>query len=191
SHSGRHAPDRGNGYLRRAGARFRPRPRGDDGARHAHRELEPGEPVVVRPRQHARRAAGAELSRGRTARGPGAHVRGARPPRHHARRQRRRGMDHGPRVEAGRHPLSVLERTVATVPDRAHSLKRSRLERRALRSAGLTVATWTAALIASVPLFSVLYMLIVRGGSRLSWEALVDLPPAGFEVGGGFGNAIV
>src|SRR5262249_57740522 len=54
-----------------------------------------------------------------------------------------------------------------------------------------TVATWVAALIASVPLVSVLYMLIVRGGSRLTWEALVDLPPAGFEVGGGFGNAIL
>jgi phosphate transport system permease protein len=33
-------------------------------------------------------------------------------------------------------------------------------------------------------------MLIVRGGSRLSWDALVELPPAGFEMGGGFGNAI-
>jgi len=100
-------------------------------------------------------------------------------------------MDHGPRVEAGRPTMSVLERAVGTLPDDAHSLQRSRLERRALRSAVLTVATWTASLIASVPLFSVLYMLIVRGGSRLSWEALVDLPPAGFEVGGGFGNAIV
>jgi len=29
------------------------------------------------------------------------------------------------------------------------------------------------------------------GGSRLSWEVLVELPPAGFEMGGGFGNAIV
>jgi phosphate transport system permease protein len=47
------------------------------------------------------------------------------------------------------------------------------------------------AIIASVPLFSVLYMLIVRGGSRLDWEALTSLPPAGFEMGGGFGNAIV
>ena len=47
------------------------------------------------------------------------------------------------------------------------------------------------AIIASIPLFSVLYMLIVRGGSRLSWEALTELPPAGFEMGGGFGNAIV
>jgi len=76
---------------------------------------------------------------------------------------------------------------VPAVPD----LVRSPLERRALKSALLTAGTWLAALIASVPLISVLYMLIVRGGARLRWSALVELPPAGFEVGGGFGNAIV
>jgi phosphate transport system permease protein len=37
----------------------------------------------------------------------------------------------------------------------------------------------------------VLYMLIVHGGSRLSAELFTELPPAGFEIGGGFGNAIV
>src|SRR6185295_16443471 len=42
-----------------------------------------------------------------------------------------------------------------------------------------------------IPLVSVLYMLIVRGGARLGWEAVSTLPPAGFEMGGGFGNAIV
>jgi phosphate transport system permease protein len=70
-------------------------------------------------------------------------------------------------------------------------LRRSPWERRALRSTILTVGAWSAAILASVPLFSVLYMLIVRGGSRLSWEVLVELPPAGFEMGGGFGNAIL
>lgn len=70
-------------------------------------------------------------------------------------------------------------------------LERSLFEPRALRSGILTAITWIAALIASIPLFSVLYMLIVRGGSRLSWETLTALPPAGFEMGGGFGNAIV
>jgi phosphate transport system permease protein len=34
-------------------------------------------------------------------------------------------------------------------------------------------------------------MLIVRGGSRLSLDLFTELPPAGFEEGGGFGNAIV
>ncbi|MGH8610491.1 MAG: phosphate ABC transporter permease PstA [Gammaproteobacteria bacterium] len=70
-------------------------------------------------------------------------------------------------------------------------LERSFLEPRALRSTLLTLGTWVAAIIASIPRFSVLYMLIVRGGSRLSLEVLTALPPAGFELGGGFGNAIV
>ena len=34
-------------------------------------------------------------------------------------------------------------------------------------------------------------MLIVHGGSRLSLDLFTELPPAGFEMGGGFGNAIV
>ena len=70
-------------------------------------------------------------------------------------------------------------------------LERQRFESRALRSGLLTALTWGAALLASVPLFSVLYMLVVEGGSRLDFEALTALPPAGFEEGGGFGNAIV
>jgi phosphate transport system permease protein len=73
----------------------------------------------------------------------------------------------------------------------AARLERAPFERRALRSLVLTVGVWAAALIAAVPLVSVLYLLIVRGGSRLSLEALTSLPPAGFEMGGGFGNAIV
>jgi len=73
----------------------------------------------------------------------------------------------------------------------APRLRHAPWEARALRSTILTAGAWVAAIIASVPLFSVLYMLIVRGGSRLSWEVLVELPPAGFEMGGGFGNAIV
>ncbi|MGH8613821.1 MAG: phosphate ABC transporter permease PstA [Gammaproteobacteria bacterium] len=70
-------------------------------------------------------------------------------------------------------------------------LERSFLEPRALRSTLLTLGTWVSAVIASIPLFSVLYMLIVRGGSRLRLEVLTELPPAGFELGGGFGNALV
>ena len=70
-------------------------------------------------------------------------------------------------------------------------LTRSWLDRRALRSLLLTSATWAAALMAAVPLVSVLYMLVVRGGARLGREVLVELPPAGFELGGGFGNAVM
>ena len=71
------------------------------------------------------------------------------------------------------------------------SLAQSWSERRALSNALLTIGAWIAALLASVPLVSVLYMLIVEGGSRLSLTLFTELPPAGFELGGGFGNAIV
>ncbi len=71
------------------------------------------------------------------------------------------------------------------------NLNKTLSESRALRSAMLTVGTWIVALLASIPLFSVLYMLLVKGGARLSTALFTELPPAGFELGGGFGNAIV
>src|SRR5215467_5325447 len=80
-----------------------------------------------------------------------------------------------------------LKMQVAVRPVLGHRM----FEGRSLRSEILTGIVWVMAILASVPLFSVLYMLIVRGGSRLNWEALTELPPAGFETGGGFGNAIV
>lgn len=72
----------------------------------------------------------------------------------------------------------------------APSLQR-KIEGRALRSILLSSLTWVSALLASVPLFSVLYMLVTRGGARLNLEVFTSLPPAGFEMGGGFGNALV
>ena len=71
------------------------------------------------------------------------------------------------------------------------NLNRAPFEIRTLKSGFLTALTWIAALLASVPLFSVIYMLVIEGGSRLDWEALTALPPSAFEQGGGFGNAIV
>lgn len=44
---------------------------------------------------------------------------------------------------------------------------------------------------ALIPLVSVLWMLLVRGGKSLSWAVLTQAPPAPLEPGGGFGNAIV
>ena len=73
----------------------------------------------------------------------------------------------------------------------AARLERAPFERRALKSLLLTAGVWAAAIVAGIPLVSVLYLLIVRGGSRLTWSVFVELPPAGFEMGGGFGNAIV
>src|SRR5512137_250901 len=77
------------------------------------------------------------------------------------------------------------------IANEAPSLQRSPFEARAVLNSLLTGLAWIAAVIASVPLFSVLYGLIVKGGHRLSLEVFTELPPAGFEEGGGFGNAIV
>lgn len=71
------------------------------------------------------------------------------------------------------------------------SLSHSWSEGRAVANALLTIGSWIFALLASIPLVSVLYMLIVKGGSRLSLDLFTELPPAGFEMGGGFGNAII
>lgn len=74
-------------------------------------------------------------------------------------------------------------------------LSRQGLEARALKSGLLTGLTWLAAVLAAVPLLSVIYMLMVQGGARLFGagfvEVLSGLPPAGFEQGGGIGPAIV
>jgi phosphate transport system permease protein len=53
---------------------------------------------------------------------------------------------------------------------------------------GLTALLTIAALI---PLFSVVFMLFMRGGKKLSLSVFAELPPAAFEQGGGFGNAII
>jgi len=97
-------------------------------------------------------------------------------------------------VSPGTFPVvdrGLVPDAAAGVLPAAPSLRRSPWERRALRSTLLTGGAWAAALLASVPLVSVLFMLIVRGGARLHWDVLVELPPAGFEMGGGFGNAVL
>ncbi|WP_419661753.1 PstA: phosphate transport system permease protein [Desulfosarcina variabilis str. Montpellier] len=71
------------------------------------------------------------------------------------------------------------------------NLERQPMEPRALKSIILSAITITAAVTACVPLFSVLIMLIYRGGKRLSLEIFYALPPTAFEMGGGFGNAIL
>src|SRR5262249_3932222 len=62
---------------------------------------------------------------------------------------------------------------------------------RTLFSAGLSLLVTTLALLAMVPLFSVLYMLVVKGGQRIDWKLFTELPPAAGMVGGGIGNALL
>ena len=71
------------------------------------------------------------------------------------------------------------------------TLQRSLSDRRTLISMLLSLGTYVATVLACVPLFSVLLMLVWRGGEKLSWQLFVELPPTAFEEGGGFGNAIV
>lgn len=87
--------------------------------------------------------------------------------------------------------MNEIDRTTPRRENALPRLERQPFERRAVVSGVLTSLTWMAAILASVPLFSVIIMLLTKGGARLDWEALTALPPAGFEMGGGFGNAIV
>ncbi len=73
----------------------------------------------------------------------------------------------------------------------APSFERSLADSRTLLSTLLSIATFIVTIIACIPLFSVLMMLIWRGGAKLSLELFTALPPTAFEEGGGFGNAIV
>lgn len=72
-------------------------------------------------------------------------------------------------------------------------LERQPMEPRALKSIVLSGITICCAVLACIPLFSVLLMLIYRGGKRLSLELFYTLPPGAFDGPGvgGFGHAIV
>ncbi|TWU48442.1 phosphate ABC transporter permease PstA [Rubripirellula reticaptiva] len=87
--------------------------------------------------------------------------------------------------------LEITELTEAFDDVDFPRLERSLRHPRTLISAGLSIAIGVATVLACIPLFSVLYMLIIRGGKKLSTELFTQLPPTAFEAGGGFGNAIV
>jgi phosphate transport system permease protein len=70
-------------------------------------------------------------------------------------------------------------------------LDRSLRRPRTLLSYCLSVLCGFLALLAAVPLVSVLLMLIVRGGERISVALFTELPPAAGMTGGGIGNAIL
>jgi len=62
---------------------------------------------------------------------------------------------------------------------------------RTLFSSIMSLLTGIMSVLAMVPLFSVLIMLIYRGGQRLSVSLFTELPPAARMDGGGIGNALV
>ena len=68
-----------------------------------------------------------------------------------------------------------------------HSLYRPRTLLSVVLSSIVTLMT----LLALIPLFAVLWMLIWRGGQKLRPAQFTQLPPAPLEQGGGFGNAII
>ena len=88
--------------------------------------------------------------------------------------------------------MSAIPSRVFDIPEVPHpNLERSFFERRSLINGILNIAAWIIALVACVPLFSVLIMLIMRGSQRIGWDVFTELPPTAFEIGGGFGNAIM
>ena len=70
-------------------------------------------------------------------------------------------------------------------------LERSLLRPRTFLSLLLSGIITTMTLFAMIPLFSVLGLLLWRGGRKLSIAAFTQLPPAPLEQNGGFGNAIL
>src|SRR5262249_55326522 len=69
-------------------------------------------------------------------------------------------------------------------------LERSVMRPRTLTNILLSALVTGMCLLALIPLFSVVWMLLWRGGQRLSAAVFTELPPAPLETGGGFGNAI-
>ena len=70
-------------------------------------------------------------------------------------------------------------------------LEKSLLRPRTLINGLLSCLVSLVTVVALIPLFSVLWMLVWRGGHRLSTHLFTQLPPAPLEQGGGFGNAVV
>lgn len=73
------------------------------------------------------------------------------------------------------------------------TFERDLWSRRTLTSVIFSILAGTLTLIVCVPLFSVVVMLIWRGGARLlagGFAVFTALPPSALDKGGGFGNAI-
>jgi phosphate transport system permease protein len=71
------------------------------------------------------------------------------------------------------------------------ALDRALRRPRTLLSFCMSVLCAILALLAAIPLVSVLFMLVWKGGARLGPALFTELPPAAGMQGGGIGNAIV
>src|SRR5262249_46476459 len=168
----------------------RPGPGRDDGARHARGQRKRDQLVDVLAREHAGGAAGESFSRGRRGRGGRPDVCRARPPGDHPGRECGRDRD---RAACRRRPEGTPVNDVAATPTQEDfsDLERSLRRPRSLFSWAMSVITGAMTFAALVPLFSVLYLLVTRGGKQLGLATFRELPPAALAPGGGFGNAIV
>jgi phosphate transport system permease protein len=70
-------------------------------------------------------------------------------------------------------------------------LERSLRRPRTLVDFLLTALVSAMTLLSLIPLFSVVLMLLWRGGQKLRPAVFTELPPAPLELGGGFGNAVI
>jgi phosphate transport system permease protein len=78
-------------------------------------------------------------------------------------------------------------RSTVDLPALEKSLRRPRT----LMNECLSVLSVALGIVAVIPLFSVLFMVLWRGGQRLSIGLFTELPPAAGMVGGGIGNAVL
>jgi len=83
---------------------------------------------------------------------------------------------------------TAADSSLSPAPGQLH---RSHRNTRTLVNTGLTVLAFVVSAVAMLPLFSVLYMLVVRGGPLLSGHLFTELTPGAGSEGGGVGNAIL
>jgi phosphate transport system permease protein len=88
-------------------------------------------------------------------------------------------------MSAATQPQPVIE--TIDLPELEKSLRRPRT----LVNECLSVLAFVLGLVAVIPLFSVLCMVVWRGSHRLSIALFTELPPAAGMVGGGIGNALL
>jgi len=86
---------------------------------------------------------------------------------------------------------TVLKPPPTAPPVNLPELEKSLRRPRTLINECLSVLSVALSIVAVIPLFSVLFMVLWRGGQRLGVALFTELPPAARMAGGGIGNALV